>query len=46
MFEIRVLQYKTVEFARTSLSYRPIAPLSTGVDRDPRSNSEALWSLV
>ena len=28
---------KTVQFSRTSLSYRPIAALSTGVDRDPRS---------
>ena len=37
IFKIRVLEYKTVEFARTSLSYRPIAALSTGVDRDPRS---------
>ena len=27
---------KTVQFSRTSLSYRPIAALSTGVDRDPR----------
>ena len=36
IFQIRVLQYKTVEFARTSLSYRPIAALSTGVDRHPR----------
>ena len=30
-------QKKTVQFSRTSLSYRPIAALSTGVDRDPRS---------
>ena len=37
IFKIRVLEYKTVEFARTSLSYRPIAALSTGVHRDPRS---------
>ena len=28
---------KTVQFARTSLSYRPFSALSTGVDRDPRS---------
>ena len=28
---------KTVQFSRTSLSYRPIAALSTGVDRNPRS---------
>ena len=27
---------KTVQFSRTSLSYRPIAALSTGVDRGPR----------
>ena len=35
-FLIRVLKYKTEEFARTS-PYRPIAALSTGVDRHPRS---------
>ena len=29
-------QKKTVQFSRTSLSYRPIAALSTGVDRGPR----------
>ena len=28
---------KTVQFSRTSLSYRPIAALSNGVDRRPRS---------
>ena len=28
---------KTVQFSRTSLSYRPTAALSTCVDRDPRS---------
>ena len=39
IFEIRVLQNKTIEFARTSLSYRPNAALSTGVDRDPRKTS-------
>ena len=29
-------QKKTVQFSPTSLSYRPIAALSTGVDCDPR----------
>ena len=29
--------HKKVQFSRTSLSYRPIAALSTGVDRRPRS---------
>ena len=32
-----LLPQKTAQFSRTSLSYRPIAALSTGVDRRPRS---------
>ena len=35
IFEIRVLQNKTIEFARTSLSYRPIAALSTELTVTP-----------